>query len=103
MNRGIQYTDQDAFCLDGQRLLPVASGSTEYRTEIDRHHKIIRKLDHWVVYLKDGLIQTYGNHDNSRIHRGVPPTDQPPATVMTRDNQAFHDTHTWLLGTTTSA
>ena len=104
MNRGIQYTDQDAFCLDGQRLLPITSGSAEYRTEIDRHHKIIRQPDHWVIYLKDGLIQTYGQDDNSRIHRGVLPTGQPPATVMTvmtRDNQAFHDTHTWLLGTRT--
>ena len=37
----------DAFCLDGQRLVPIArnGNTTEYRTETDTYSKILRVDD----------------------------------------------------------
>ncbi len=53
----------DAFCLDGQRLVPVASSGTdaEFRTEIDSDARIIQHLSTHEFELTpaDGLRRTY--------------------------------------------
>src|SRR5262249_1606060 len=64
-------TANDAYCLDGQRLVPVAqSGNTvEYRTEIESYSKIVRYDDgvnavgpgRWRVWTKSGQILDYGS------------------------------------------
>ncbi|MEO8674725.1 MAG: Ig-like domain-containing protein [Casimicrobiaceae bacterium] len=64
-------TTNDAYCLDGQRLVPVAqSGNTvEYRTEIESYSKIVRYDDNlnvvgpgrWRVWTKSGQILDYGS------------------------------------------
>jgi RHS repeat-associated protein len=74
---GINYDDQpsdDAFCLDGQRLIPVGQTvdktQTEYRTEIDGFARIARYEDtfglvagpaRFRVWTKAGQILDYGS------------------------------------------
>lgn len=73
---GINYdtsTTNDAFCLDGQRLIPISrtGNTTEYRTEIDSYSKIQRIDDstsvtvvgpaRWIIYTKAGLVLNYGS------------------------------------------
>ena len=84
--REIQFIDGsagDRYCLDGQRLV-VSGGSlgslsvygadgTEYRTEYDRHAKIISNAPDaygptsFTVYLKNGQVLTFGATATSRL------------------------------------
>jgi len=72
----VSFTNADAFCLDGARLLLVsgsngAVGAT-YRTENDRFAKIVvlsstaggtyQAPIEWVAYGKDGITSYYGQH-----------------------------------------
>ncbi|MCU0975953.1 MAG: FG-GAP-like repeat-containing protein [Steroidobacteraceae bacterium] len=77
----IQYSLQDRFCLDGQRLVVVngvaygAAGS-EYRTEIESYARIRAHgtagagPQHFVVESADGRILEYGATADSRIDAG---------------------------------
>jgi len=74
---GVNYNNNDRFCLDGQRLivvngLPYGADGAEYRTEIDSYSKVIAHGnsngagDPWFeVKTKSGLIYRYGNAHNA--------------------------------------
>ena len=74
---GIHFDDNDRLCLDGQRLIQVAStsnqGGTEFRTEIDSFSRIIAfgtdpiNPTYIQVESKSGLISTYGQTTNSNV------------------------------------
>lgn len=79
-----RYSKGDRLCFNGQKLILIddpkdASDNTywaanaEYKTEIDSFSKIVANNDHtqFTVYLKNGLIQTYGdsNGQNSTYYR----------------------------------
>lgn len=78
--REVDYTDNDALCLDGKRLLPTQGrGSNEFRTLPDSFAKIIRHgsgQDRWFeVRHKSGLISFYG-WDGSGPNQGARPLAQ---------------------------
>jgi RHS repeat-associated protein len=65
---GVVYSENDAVCLDGKRLIPIGAGSSlangqEYRTEIDEFSKVLLLKDaakhKFIVYRKNGAIATY--------------------------------------------
>ncbi|TMP26413.1 hypothetical protein CWB99_19105 [Pseudoalteromonas rubra] len=79
--RGLTLSDEDRYCLDGQRLISKAvhthSGSfdgeqivDEFMTEIDSHTTIYKlgygSQAQFVVLAKDGSVKRYGASDNSR-------------------------------------
>ncbi len=62
---GVDFDENDQFCLDGQRLVNV--GGDEYRTEIDNFSLIIGNNSGFSVTTPSGLVMFYGSNDNSRI------------------------------------
>lgn len=75
---GVEYTTDDRFCMDGNRLLVVNGGSygssgTEYRTETDKFSRIISYGTagsgpaYFTVETKGGQTKYYGNTTDSRI------------------------------------
>ncbi len=101
-SHGIHFDSEDRFCLDGQRLIEVASGSgyIEYRTEIDSFAVIKAYVGssgsaenpaYWQVARKDGSISTYGNtdeaDDNARLLKSV----SPPTSVFSWAIYRFQD------------
>ncbi|MGD9171835.1 MAG: SpvB/TcaC N-terminal domain-containing protein, partial [Candidatus Thiodiazotropha sp.] len=75
--KGIDFSESDRFCVDGQRLVAI-SGSygedeTEYRTEIESFSKIVSYgaqgtgPSYWKVWTKSGQILEYGNSSDSKI------------------------------------
>ena len=75
---GINFDDDDRYCLSGQRLIPVAgingAVGTEYRTEIDGYSTITshggtaNHPAYWVVKTKAGQVMTYGGGDNASLN-----------------------------------
>jgi len=72
--QAIKYTNDDVYCIDGQRLMKVAGSSNEYRTEIDSFSKIVgnggdtANMHTWFkVWTKAGEILEYGNTTDSRV------------------------------------
>jgi len=71
----VAFTIYDAFCLDGQRLLPTGgpavNGKTVYEPEHDPWTRVLFGSDAltFEVDLRDGRVLTYGTNDASR-HRG---------------------------------
>lgn len=67
---GVLHGEDFQYCLDGQRLVEVASN--EYRTEIESYSKIVAEgilgsgPATWTVYRKDGSIHQYGHTTDSR-------------------------------------
>ncbi|MCP4698054.1 MAG: DUF1566 domain-containing protein, partial [Gammaproteobacteria bacterium] len=74
---GIDFDDNDRFCLDGERLIAVngeyGADQTEYRTEQNNFSRIISHGSagngpaYFIVETKAGLIMGYGLNDDSRI------------------------------------
>jgi len=70
---GVDFDDNDQFMLNGQRLIPINTENTEFRTEIESYSKIIvgEVNDYgpvWFeVYTKDGLILEFGKTVDSRL------------------------------------
>lgn len=74
-----KYSTGDRLCLNGQKLI-LANGPHDagdvaywapdavYKTEIDTFAKVVANANHteFKVYLKNGLIQTYGGENTSR-------------------------------------
>lgn len=85
---GINYDENDKFCLDGQRLVPIPNlalppGEVEYRTEPDTFTRVksygttATGADYFTAEAKSGLITEYGNTPDSKIEavvEGVGPT-----------------------------
>ena len=77
INDPVDYDNNDNFCLDGQRLVPITDGSCnycsrEYRTETDSFYKIesygaIDDPDYFKVYTNSGQSKYYGASVDSRI------------------------------------
>jgi len=98
----VNFTSDDAFCLDGQRLVLISGvhgrEGAEYKTHCDSFKKIILNNPDalgptsFTVYLKGGNILTFGPHDDSRITGNrvnffIPPTGENniPGWDMTDD------------------
>ncbi len=67
--RGVDFTEEDNYCLDGQRLVDISTTGTtsEYRTQIESHSRITpyngtpeNGPDYWTVETKDGNTLIYG-------------------------------------------
>lgn len=62
---GINAGEAYQYCLDGARLVEVATN--EYRTEKEKFLKIVNHGDYWMVFSKDGKQLRYGyNADSTR-------------------------------------
>ncbi|WP_282611156.1 RHS repeat-associated core domain-containing protein [Pelagibius sp. Alg239-R121] len=75
---GIDYSANDRFCLDNERLVSVGTGTygdngTEYRTEIQSFSKVVSNGTagtgplSFTVWTKSGQILEYGNTADSRV------------------------------------
>ncbi|MEZ4299421.1 MAG: SpvB/TcaC N-terminal domain-containing protein [Polyangiaceae bacterium] len=73
--RGVRYDDEDAYCLDGLRLVKqgILNGSTEYRTLPDTHVRVLAYQTpatsgptSWEVHAPGGRVQSYGGTSESR-------------------------------------
>ena len=67
--KGITYSDDDAFMLDGQRLILVSEETTGavYNTESDPFTTItFKKTEGFEIKTKDGIRYIYGNTTNSQ-------------------------------------
>ena len=70
---GVHFDGTDAYCLDGNRLLPLATSGAEreFRTEKETFARIVGYgmgdgvPDSFRVWSKDGLISTYGEYNDS--------------------------------------
>lgn len=85
---GINYDENDKFCMDGQRLVPIPNpnlppGVVEYRTEPDTFTRVKSYgttptgADYFTAEAKSGLITEYGKTADSKIEavvEGVGPT-----------------------------
>src|SRR5690606_23288059 len=102
---GVDYDDNDQFCLDGPRLVAVSgtygADGTEYRTEFDSITKVVsygsegtlmqngpnqmgnnaRNPLWFKVWTADGRIHEYGNTPQARRSRSVTFTGCPPGYV----------------------
>jgi hypothetical protein len=80
---GISYTTEDKFCLDGERLIPVGNGGTEFRTERETYAKIMSVgvrtggPYYFVVKTKSGLTMTF-------MTLAMPGYEPDPSTVPAR-------------------
>jgi len=73
----VTLTSTDQFCLDGQRLVLVAGthgASAEYRTQLETFSKVVstgsdpaKGPDSWQVFVKGGLILTFGGTSDATI------------------------------------
>ena len=74
---GVDFDDNDRFCIDGQRLIAVTgtygSNGTEYRTELDGFTKVLsygstgNGPEKFLAYTKSGQILKYGYTTDSQI------------------------------------
>ncbi len=97
LRKGVRYTAEDRFCLDGQRLIltdadgnplnqaAYANANAEYRTEKDSFARVrafggsaATGPDSFKVWTKSGLIYEYGASTNARIGT----TGRMPAVTM---------------------
>jgi RHS repeat-associated protein len=73
----VRGTAEDALCLDGQRLTPMANG--DYRTAVDTFSRVRPGFiagqdlqpDSFTVHTKDGRILTYGGTEDARAMMGT--------------------------------
>jgi RHS repeat-associated protein len=74
---GVDFDDDDRFCLDGKRLLAVAGSygfdGTEYRTENESFARVVSRgaaghgPERFVAQMKSGLTYSYGVNGDSRF------------------------------------
>ncbi len=79
---GVQLTDDDRLCLDGQRLINISNPTnywlpgSEYRTEVESFVQVVLvdpadgSDDYFEVRRRDGSISEYGGTTGSRIDAG---------------------------------
>jgi len=75
--KGVSFTSDDRYYLDGQRLIAISNADgghlTEYRTEVETFSKIVSYSsrgsgpEYFKVWTKAGLILEFGNTTDSRI------------------------------------
>ena len=77
-HRAIDYSENDRFCYNGQRLVAANGGSygalgTVYRTEIDANVEVVPvggilgEPDYFEVYAKDGSVSFFGQSQDSKF------------------------------------
>jgi RHS repeat-associated protein len=75
VNKNVTYTDADALCMDGQRLIPLTSGNPisngmEFRTEVDSFTKVVLGISAgkktFTAWLKNGNILTFSEAQYSQ-------------------------------------
>src|SRR5690606_29041230 len=79
--KAVQNDATDAYCLDGQRLIPLGGNDTdpvrEYRTDVDSFSKIVSYGGNQLgpisfkVWTRDGRILSYGSTANSRLYTAL--------------------------------
>ncbi len=86
--RSIRFDGADPYCLDGARLVEIASG--EYRTRPDSFRRVRMAGDdpigttHWLVETKDGLVLTYGSSADAIVQGRVDGHDVRLAWLLHR-------------------
>ncbi|EGR1420496.1 type IV secretion protein Rhs [Vibrio cholerae] len=73
---GVNFDNEDRYCLDGQRLIAISGKDgehlTEYRTEINGYEKIVsfgrqgNGPKYFKIWNKDGYVYEYGLTDDAR-------------------------------------
>ncbi len=63
--RGVDYSSNDAYCLDGARLIEVDTNL--FRTETGNSVKVEYSGAAFTMYSKDGSVSQYGHTDDSKI------------------------------------
>lgn len=76
-SKGIDLSNDDRFCMDGHRLVPISGAygavGTEYRTESDEFSRITSvggsagNPDYWTVERKDGVTLTFGESTDAKM------------------------------------
>lgn len=107
----VKFSAADAFCLDGQRLIQVATGSDasgsfiEYRTEIESFQRIRQYTatpDWWGVWGKDGSYREYGRErgltQNARLSRSSASTDAAMSWALSRVEDASKNHYVYFYG-----
>ncbi|MEM9988860.1 MAG: SpvB/TcaC N-terminal domain-containing protein, partial [Pseudomonadota bacterium] len=87
VTKGVEYSSDDRFCLEGQKLIKVSSGGVyggngvEYRTEIDGFSKIVSYTGGGItgpawfrVWTKSGQIMEFGKDGNSKMKASDDPS-----------------------------
>jgi len=99
----IGFDADDAFCLDGQRLLPTGEprvgGALPFAPENDPFTRVFidSKQTAFHVYLRDGRILDYGTTLNSRHHGPRAVWAPTPGGTPTNPNGATDFTYAWAL------
>ena len=94
LNFGIDGDGKDRFCMDGQRLVAISTGTygadgMEYRTEIDGFSRIISYGSsgsgpaYFKVWTKSGQTLEFGNSPDSKLPLVAVPTPTIPTTEAT--------------------
>ncbi len=92
--RAVAYDEEDAFCLDGARLLHVGmvDGVREYRTEQESFVRAFAYEDHgvegpsrWEVRRPDGTVALYGKGSNSQARISSEPRVASWLVSLVRD------------------
>lgn len=104
-NAGVEYSTNDKYCLDGQRLMAVSgtygANGTEYRTELESFAKVVSygtagNGPAWFkVWTKSGQIIEYGNTADSRIEAQGKTTGAVWAVNKISDTKASYLTVTY--------
>ncbi|HLQ26291.1 MAG TPA: SpvB/TcaC N-terminal domain-containing protein, partial [Acidiferrobacterales bacterium] len=114
MKGGVNYDNNDRFCLDGQRLVAINNGvyganGTEYRTEKETFIKIISYRDnttftgsgpqYFRVTTKSGTVMEYGVTTDSRIEAQDKPTVRVWALNKVQDTKGNYLTISYFKDT----
>jgi len=95
---GVDYTSNDAFCLDGQRLIYIRTTSTEgaeYRTETGNAVKALYSNNQFTVLSKDGTRSQYGFTDDSNIEAQGKTVTRVWAINQVNDQHGNYYTYTY--------
>jgi hypothetical protein len=93
LNAGINYDNDDRYCLDGQRLVMISTSGTyggegvEYRTERESFTKVVSNgtagngAAWFKVWTKAGLVMEYGHDEPTDYHSRIEAADKPTVRV----------------------
>ncbi|WP_039912691.1 polymorphic toxin type 10 domain-containing protein [Cellvibrio mixtus] len=87
---GIQAGDNYKYCIDGQRLVEVATG--EYRTESESFLRVKKMGDYWEVTNNVGIQSRYGFNTDSKLE-----DDQSQTYAWYLDQQKDVSNNSWSV------
>lgn len=108
-SRAVDYSSDDKYCLNGQRLMLVSGSSaygsagSEYRTELDSFAKITAVgtastgPESFTVQTKDGITSYYGSTGDSRIEATSPNSGEVGSWLLAKveDKYTNYMTYTY--------